>query len=54
MSAVYAGYSTLSTGQNGEYFADDIYTLFLSVNIFIQILLVIVHYSLVKKKSALV
>ena len=37
MSAVYAGYITLSTGQNGEHFADDIYTLFPSVNIFIQI-----------------
>ena len=37
MSAVYAGYGTLSTGQNGGHFADDTYTLFLSMNIFIQI-----------------
>ena len=49
VSAVYAGYSTLSTEQNGGHFADDIYTLFPSVNIFIQIYLDIFHYSLVKR-----
>ena len=37
MSAVYAGYSIVSTGQDGGHFADDIYTLFPSVNIFKQI-----------------
>ena len=37
ISAVYAGGNTLSTGQSGGHFADDIYTLFPSVNIFAQI-----------------
>ena len=54
INAVYAGYKTLSTGQNGGPYAGDIYSSFSPVNTCVQIQLPIVYYSPIEKKSALV